>query len=427
MLITTLLVCLLAACTQREDVLLQISAPYLTMCPGEQYRLSTNGTGPVHWSTADSKVARVEDGLITAVAVGQTTITATVGEQSVQCYVTVKENASDENRSFEWITPRYLNLERGDTIQLRCGNPTSETLVWLSSNEMCATVSETGLVTALAPGHAEIEVYAGARRLTAYVAVAHHWSDYHLVWADEFEGTDLDRSTWNIEIDGNGGGNQELQYYTDRHGNLRVENGCLIIEARKENYAGRQYTSARINTLGKREFRYGKIEARIAFPAGGGTWPAFWMMGGNWREIGWPGCGELDIIEHVGNQPRMLSFAYHTVMQNGMKGTHWSTTRDYDNVEQQFHTYGIEWLEEEHQGCDRIVFFYDGEPQAMVQEDLLHIDDYCYWPFNRDCFLILNLAIGGNMGGPVDNRIFQSEVKMLVDWVRVYQRSEMTE
>lgn len=400
-----------------------ISDPYLHMLPGEQRMLTTNATAPARWTSSDTLVAVVSEGLVTALAPGQATITATVDAQSVTSLVTVSQSGSNAD-SFDWVSSRYFNLERGDKVQLRCTNPTGEPLVWLSSDTTRATVSQSGLVTAIAPGHAEIEVYAGSRRLTAYVAIAHHWSDYQLVWSDEFDGNSLDLTSWNIEVNGDGGGNQELQYYTARPENLRVENGCLVIQARHESYGGRQYTSARINTLGRREFRYGRIEARIAFPSGGGTWPAFWMMGANWPRIGWPGCGELDIIEHIGSKPKMLSYAYHTVMQNGMKGTHWSTTFDREEVENHFHTYAIEWMEEEHQGCDRIVFLYDDEPMAMVQEDLLHIDDYCYWPFGRDCFLILNLAIGGNMGGAVDNSIFRSDVCMRVDWVRVYQRSE---
>lgn len=396
------------------------------MYPGEQFLLSVTPDVEVTWQTSDPEIATVVDGLVTALSKGQATITATAGQLSTTCHLTVSTQASGtENASFEWITPRYINLEKGDTMQLQCGNPAGETLVWISSDTTRATVTQSGLVTAIAPGHGEIEVYAGARRLTAYVAIAHHWGEYTLVWEDDFNGTQLNRDNWNIEINGNGGGNNELQYYTDRKENLRVENGCLVIQARRESYGGKQYTSARINTLGRQDFRYGRIEARISFPAGGGTWPAFWMMGSNWKQIGWPGCGELDIIEHIGNKPYMLSFAYHTVMQNGMKGTHWSTTFDREEVEEHFHTYGVEWMEEEHQGCDRLVFLYDGEPLAMVQEDLLHIDDFCYWPFNRDCFLILNLAIGGNMGGAVDNTIFQHDVKMLVDWVRVYQRTEI--
>jgi len=414
----------MSACSDQERPL-SVLPPILNMEVGEQYQLSLSEPVPAQWHSSDTAVAEVSDGLVIARSVGSATVSATSGRRCAECQVLVENASSGGDADFAWLSSRYLTLEKGEEADLRVSAPASATLVWLSTDSTKVSVDANGHVRAIAPGHAEIEVYCGSRRLTAYVAVQHHWSEYELVWEEPFDGNSLNRSVWNVEINGNGGGNQELQYYTDRQENLRVEDGHLVIEARKEAYGGRSYTSARINTLGRREFLYGRIEARISFPSGGGTWPAFWMMGGNWSEIGWPGCGELDIIEHIGNKPLMLSYAYHTVMQNGMKGTHWSTTFDREGVEEQYHIYGIEWLEEEHHGCDRIVFTYDGEPMATVQEDLLHIDDYCYWPFRRDCFLILNLAIGGNMGGQVDNTIFRQPVQMLVDWVRVYQRHEI--
>ena len=229
---------------------------------------------------------------------------------------------------------------------------------------------------------------------------------------------------WTIEVNGSGGGNQEKQYYTDRPENIRIENGNLIIEARKEEYNNRQYTSGRINSRDKRYFKYGKIEARIWMPAGGGTWPAFWMMGNDYKSVGWPKCGEIDIIEHVGNQPRIASFATHTPDKNGTKGNNWSARAYMDGLEEQYHVYGIEWLEDDFNGMDRIYFTIDGEQMAMTQEPYEHVDQNTYWPFNKEHFIILNLAIGGKMGGTVDDNIFNSPVQMKVDWVRVYQREE---
>ena len=229
---------------------------------------------------------------------------------------------------------------------------------------------------------------------------------------------------WNIEVNGNGGGNQEKQYYTDRPENLRVEEGNLVIEARKEEYNNRKYTSARINSRNKKYFKYGKIEARIMFPKGGGTWPAFWMMGNDYPQSNWPKCGEIDIIEHVGNQPRMASFAVHTPNKNGSRGNNWSMRSYMDGLEENYHVYGIEWLEDDFNGMDRIYFTIDGERLAMTQEEAEHVDDNYYWPFNKDYFIILNLAIGGTMGGNVDDAIFASPVLMKVDWVRVWQRQE---
>jgi beta-glucanase (GH16 family) len=255
------------------------------------------------------------------------------------------------------------------------------------------------------------------------VAVKHRWGEYQLVWSDEFDGTALNTADWNIEVNGNGGGNQELQYYTDRATNLRVENGTLIIEARKESYMGKRYTSARINTMNKHTFLYGKIEARIAFPSGGGTWPAFWMMGHDYSRVGWPACGEIDIIEHVGNQPNMNTHALHYPYKSG--GNCWSVHKQHENIENQYHTYAIEWLQEEEYGRDMIRFLYDGQVQAVQSETLENMDNEYFWPFNKPHFILLNMAIGGSMGGQVSEQIFNQSIQMKVDWVRVYQRKEI--
>ena len=134
--------------------------------------------------------------------------------------------------------------------------------------------------------------------------------------------------------------------------------------------------------------------------------------------------GEIDIIEHVGNQPRMASFAVHTPNKNGSRGNNWSMRSYMDGLEENYHVYGIEWLEDDFNGMDRIYFTIDGERLAMTQEEAEHVDDNYYWPFNKDYFIILNLAIGGTMGGNVDDAIFASPVLMKVDWVRVWQRQE---
>ena len=170
----------------------------------------------------------------------------------------------------------------------------------------------------------------------------------------------------------------------------------------------------------KKTFTYGKMAARIKFPGGKGTWPAFWMMG---NSGGWPNCGEIDIIEHIGSQDTRASFALHTVMKNGMKGNNWAKTHFFDYpLSADFHTYGIEWAQEEKEGKDVIRFFVDDVQYAEVWEE--QIDNNDYWPFNKPFFFIINLAIGGNMGGTVDDGIFNQRRIMYVDWVRVWQREE---
>lgn len=420
------MLCLLCACTPKEDdstlSTITLSTNVLQMTVNQMQTLTaTTSATPVTWTSSDDAIATVYMGYVTAVGVGKATITATNSKgASAACAVYVTGEGGESLS----LSPATVTLEKGESQTLEAHAVYDVHLTWASSNDAVATVSEEGVVTAVGPGHAFITVTDAMQTCSTHVIVPHHWGEYALVWEENFDGNALDMDTWNIEVNGSGGGNKELQYYTDRSENLRVEDGCLIIEARKEEYQNRHYTSGRINTRDKVGFKYGRIEARIAFPAGGGTWPAFWMMGQDYKTHGWPSCGEIDIIEHVGNQPRMLSFALHTPKKNGSYGNNWSSRSYFDGVEGNFHTYGIEWIEEDHFGCDRIIFTYDGQECAGALEQLDYIDDNKYWPFNKEFFIILNLAIGGNMGGTVDDTIFDNPILMKVDWVRVYQRTE---
>ncbi len=245
--------------------------------------------------------------------------------------------------------------------------------------------------------------------------------EYQLVWSDEFEGTALDLSKWNYTT-GTGFGNQEKQYCTDRVENVRVEDGNLVIAALKESYAPPgststyQYTSARINSKGKGFVKYGKIEARISLPSGKGTWPAFWML----PETGsWPLYGEIDIMEHVGSDPTMISHALHTYHRNGSKGNNWHNRQYPGEVEGEFNVYTMEWIEDLDKGDDCIIFSINGKESARAYQNSEDIKD---WPFTRDFHVILNLAIGGTWGGTIDDTIFDNPVEMKVDWVRMYQK-----
>lgn len=243
--------------------------------------------------------------------------------------------------------------------------------------------------------------------------------NYELVWSEEFNNTDLvlNSANWNIEVNGGGFGNQELQFCTDRRDNVRVENGNLIIEAKKEVYTSynltRNYTSARINTKGKANTLYGKVEARISLPSGAGTWPAFWMMPEVNTYGSWPSSGEIDIMEHIGSDSTMISMAVHTKDFNGTKGNNWYKRVYPGKVENQFHVYGVEWEQ------DMMRFYLDGVKQTTLYRNLA--GTYTTWPFDKAFYVILNLAIGGKMGGTVDDSIFNKPVKMYVDYVRIYQ------
>jgi len=237
-------------------------------------------------------------------------------------------------------------------------------------------------------------------------------SGYSLVYDDEFEGTSLDLIKWNIQV--GYAANQEQEYYTDGTNNIRVENGNLIITAKKENYVvDRNYSSGRIYSKSKGFIKYGKAEARISIPSGKGTWPAFWMMPQSNVYGSWPKSGEIDIMEHIGSSPTMTSHAVHTALKNGSIGNNWYTKVYKDSMENKFHIYSIEW------DPDQILFFIDNVQTATLYRNFT--DTSTGWPFDQYFYVIVNLAIGGTMGGTVDDTIFNNPVEMKVDYVRMYQ------
>ena len=237
-----------------------------------------------------------------------------------------------------------------------------------------------------------------------------------LVWADEFDGAGLPDSTrWGYDVGGNGWGNNELQYYTARRAeNARLENGKLIIEARKEAYQGKNYTSARLLTQQKITWTYGRFEAMAKLPKGVGTWAAFWMLGKNISTAGWPRSGEIDIMEHVGFDEGVVHGTIHSEAYNHSKNTQKGNQTTVPDVTSAFHLYAIEWT------ANQIDFFIDDKLFYTVQKSALGSSE-AQWPFNNPFFLILNVAVGGNWGGQkgVDETIWPQ--RMEVDYVRVYQ------
>jgi len=321
------------------------------------------------------------------------------------------------------LSPSSLAIMEGDStiiavsIEPANANPT---VSWTSSNEKVAIVKN-GVLKAISRGTATITATADSINGTCNVTVDRVDLPYQLVWSDEFDGTSLDLTKWQYEIGGGGWGNQEKEYYTNRTENLRLENGNLLIQALKEVYNGNNYTSARINTRAKATFLYGKIEARISLPQGAGTWAAYWLLGSNLSTAKWPLCGEIDIMEHIGSQPTMISHATHTSEKNGSKGNNWYNRKTITDAENNFHTYTIEWEKSYNEGDDCISFLIDGVKSTTIWEP--HINSTVQvWPFKKDFFVILNLAIGGTMGGTVNDAIFDNPVIMKVDYVRFYQR-----
>lgn len=241
---------------------------------------------------------------------------------------------------------------------------------------------------------------------------------WELVWSDEFEGDAIDASNWTYDIGGWGWGNGEAQYYTDRPENARVENGLLVIEARQEKFEDSYYTSARLITQGLQAFRYGRIEARMKVPEGAGLWPAFWMLGSDFErnpeaplESNWPHVGEVDIMEYVGREPDLIMGTVHGPGYSGAGGLGRWNRQEYD-IADEFHTYAIEWDEE------GIRWFYDGDSYYdLGPEDLGGRE----WVFDKEFFLLLNLAVGGQFAGTIglDTKF---PANLYVDYVRVYQR-----
>lgn len=235
-----------------------------------------------------------------------------------------------------------------------------------------------------------------------------------LVWNDEFNYTGLPATDkWGYDVGGGGWGNNELQYYTNaRSENARVENGKLIIEARKEQYEGSEYTSARLVTRQKGDWLYGRVEAYAKLPSGTGTWPAIWMLPTNWVYGSWPKSGEIDIMEYVGYDPGVVHGSIHTEAYNHVLGTQKTATISVPDAETAFHLYALEWTPE------KIDIYVDNNKYFTFDNE--H-KDYKTWPFDQVFHLILNIAVGGNWGGAqgVDPNIWPQ--KMYVDYVRVYQ------
>jgi beta-glucanase (GH16 family) len=236
----------------------------------------------------------------------------------------------------------------------------------------------------------------------------------HLVWSDEFdESGSPDPTLWTFDIGGDGWGNNELQYYTSRSDNVFVENGKLIITARKENYGGNAYTSARITSRNRGDWKYCRVEVRAKLPEGRGTWPAIWMLPTDWEYGGWPASGEIDIMEHVGYDMGTVHGTVHTEAYNGADGTQRGGDIYLDDAHTAFHVYAIEW------DADSIHFIVDSENYFTFPN---YGTGYERWPFDKRFHLLMNIAIGGNWGGieGVDDSIFPQTLE--IDYVRVYQK-----
>ncbi len=262
--------------------------------------------------------------------------------------------------------------------------------------------------------------------------------DWRLVWQDDFNGGTLDRDIWNIEVNGDGGGNNELQYYCEKA--ISVADGNLVITATKENYGGKTCTSGRLNTLGKVYFTYGKVEARIKMPnTANGLWPAFWMMGNDFSSVDWPACGETDIVEmgnvngiNRGTQDRYFNGAFHW-------GTRWDDHRQYARditysysvQDGDYHLFTCIW------DAEKISMYLDldkypsASPYCSMKIQKSSDTSAAGYYFHKPNFIIFNLAVGGNFPSiwDIDNisALASGPRQMIIDYVRIYQKGDTGE
>jgi beta-glucanase (GH16 family) len=244
-----------------------------------------------------------------------------------------------------------------------------------------------------------------------------------LIWSDEFnapDGPPVDSSKWVRESGGNGWGNQELEYYTTRPENAFQQGGNLVIKVLQEKHTGadgvtRDYTSARLKTLGKFSQKYGRFEARIKIPQGQGIWPAFWMLGSDIDKIGWPKGGEIDIMENIGKEPAIVHGTIHGPGYSGDKGIGSPYNLPPDqHFADDFHLYAVEWESK------AIRFYVDDHLYATLTP--ANLPKGTKWVYNHPFFMLLNVAVGGGWpGNPDGTTVFPQT--MLVDYVRVYKRS----
>ncbi len=232
---------------------------------------------------------------------------------------------------------------------------------------------------------------------------------YALLWHDEFDGPSIDTTVWNYEVNGSGGGNNELQYYTHEARNAFIENGALVIQALKESYNGKAYTSARLNSSGTRDWLYGRVDVRARLPEGRGLWPAIWMLPTDWVYGGWPYSGEIDIMELVGHLPGIVYGTVHwgTSTQPHLQLGGSDTLPPGRKFSQGYHLFSLEWTP------DSLKWFVDGVRYFSVSSGP---------PFDKRFHMVLNVAVGGNWpGSPDATTVFPQY--MMIDYIRVYAKN----
>ncbi|MFZ4542899.1 MAG: family 16 glycosylhydrolase [Saprospiraceae bacterium] len=336
--------------------------------------------------------------------------------------------ASKSDISFDYSTEALSAtasvdfLEKKGNITLPAGVISAEIVIEVVADSIKEAEEDFKLVFSN-PKNAELsqkEVVCTIRNDDTYVPSssdgyisADSYAGYKLSWSDEFNGNSLNTADWNFDIGtgNNGWGNEESQYYTNESDNVYFRNGKLVIEAIKEKYQGKEYTSARLNTKKKREFLYGRIDIRAKLPRGQGIWPAIWMLGANIDQVSWPVCGEIDIMELLGQNPSKVYATLHHSPQ-GIQAQGVYNLTGGKTFSDEFHVFSLDW------DLDKITILLDDKVFFTTTKSKLNANPY---PFNAPFFFILNIAVGGKWPGyPNASTVFPQ--RMEVDYVRVFQK-----
>jgi beta-glucanase (GH16 family) len=328
-----------------------------------------------------------------------------------------EEGTAKASEDFTAVTGSTIKIQPGETQKqvtvsvvaddLREGNDTFT--VKLQSAVNAAIVKNKGVVT-IRNDDSKVKI-----NNNGYDAPA-SYAGYTLAWSDEFNGAALDATAWSHQNgDGCpnicGWGNNELEYYTGRPENIFFQDGKMIIEARPENLGGRNYTSSKILSEGKKTFKFGRIDFRAILPKGKGIWPAFWMLPQNNVFGGWPRSGEIDIMEVVGHEPNRTHGTLHFGPGPGSTSINRNVTLTSGTFNDEFHVFSLEWKQ------DQLKWYLDGNLFSTINKADLGANNY---PFNETFFFIINLAVGGNWPGSPDAGTYFPQW-LIVDYVRVYQ------
>ncbi len=355
-----------------------------------QNRSATNTV--FHFSVSLSKPAAGEVSIHYSTAAG--TAAENTDYKPASGTLTIPANKSDATIDVE-ITGDSLRKPNQE-FYVQLDNPKNCTLK--TAKGTCTIVNENGLYFPVDnTGYTTPNTYPG----------------YTLAWNDEFSNNTVNTANWTFESGNNGGwGNNELENYTDRTQNAFVSQGNLIIEARNENYGGNEYTSARMVTKNKQSFTYGRIDIRAKLPTGKGLWPALWLLGNNIDAVGWPACGEIDMMELLGQESNKV---YGTIHWGSSVATHESKGTNYilssGSFDQQFHVYSMLWQQDSIK-----MYIDDNQFFSAVRSDVVGP-----YPFNSGFFFIFNVAVGGNWPGPPDDSTVFPQ-RMIVDYIRVFQK-----